>query len=342
MKTSGWIVMLVVSLILVGMYAQYKFPLFSVLPSGQYRSNSDCTFITNVPSGGSYKQTGAWISVKIGSQMMAHGYSGYSTYSCDSSDATKLPFKTIEGYDICTRIGYGTRMYIREGNFGLVFDTSKGADAITSCGGTTPIATCNSNPIQDCPNGLSCIWNDPQQKWICVDPNLAVGDIYYIKNNQCTALPLNQVYKNMNLAPFYESIQKCQFDLGCTPSCSGKQCGDNGCNGVCGTCQTGFTCSSSYQCVSTTGVCTVGTRECLSTSTYKTCLSSGTWSGILSCGVGASCSNGQCIAGSCNTDADTNCDGLISSNELNSYINKYLNGQITRQKLGDSIQIWSG
>ncbi len=40
----------------------------------------------------------------------------------------------------------------------------------------------------------------------------------------------------------------------CTQDCSGKVCGDNGCGGSCGTCQTGLTCVS--------GACTVVNQEC--------------------------------------------------------------------------------
>jgi V8-like Glu-specific endopeptidase len=37
----------------------------------------------------------------------------------------------------------------------------------------------------------------------------------------------------------------------CTPSCSNKQCGSDGCGGSCGTCGTGTSCNASFQCVST-------------------------------------------------------------------------------------------
>ncbi len=35
-------------------------------------------------------------------------------------------------------------------------------------------------------------------------------------------------------------------DLACTPSCETAVCGDNGCNGVCGICATGFACDEGY------------------------------------------------------------------------------------------------
>jgi hypothetical protein len=41
----------------------------------------------------------------------------------------------------------------------------------------------------------------------------------------------------------------------CTPSCSGRVCGDDGCGGSCGTCASGKTCSSAGQCVGGTSTC---------------------------------------------------------------------------------------
>ena len=43
------------------------------------------------------------------------------------------------------------------------------------------------------------------------------------------------------------SAGQCQ-DNGCTPNCAGKTCGDDGCGGSCGTCANGQTCSSSGTC----------------------------------------------------------------------------------------------
>jgi hypothetical protein len=43
-----------------------------------------------------------------------------------------------------------------------------------------------------------------------------------------------------------ESSDSC----GCVPKCDGRQCGDNGCGGSCGSCATGKSCNTSGQCVS--------------------------------------------------------------------------------------------
>ena len=42
----------------------------------------------------------------------------------------------------------------------------------------------------------------------------------------------------------------------CTPACSGKTCGDDGCGGTCGTCATGQTCSAAGTCTTSTSTCT--------------------------------------------------------------------------------------
>jgi len=44
----------------------------------------------------------------------------------------------------------------------------------------------------------------------------------------------------------------------------------------------------------------------------------------------------------CNTNADTNCDGIVSRPELGVAIDKWISGQISRQELGNDIQAWVG
>jgi hypothetical protein len=46
----------------------------------------------------------------------------------------------------------------------------------------------------------------------------------------------------------------------CTPSCTDKDCGDDGCGGSCGTCTEGFTCNASNKCFCAT--CCQGNDEC--------------------------------------------------------------------------------
>jgi len=71
----------------------------------------------------------------------------------------------------------------------------------------------------------------------------------------------------------------------CTPACSGKTCGDDGCGGSCGTCDTGETCSA--------GVCMGG----------------GGGSGSGGGGGGGTCAHPICSTG---TDLDGSCDSCAA------------------------------
>jgi hypothetical protein len=81
----------------------------------------------------------------------------------------------------------------------------------------------------------------------------------------------------------------------CTPSCSGKQCGDNGCGGECGTCDLGETCTSQQQCVSV----------CVPNCTGKTCGSDGCGGSCGTCGGGGTCNS----AGTCDGPCVPSCTG---------------------------------
>ena len=48
------------------------------------------------------------------------------------------------------------------------------------------------------------------------------------------------------------------------------------------------------------------------------------------------------IIKSCNTEADINCDKIVDRDELGIYINKWIEGQISRTKLGEIIMAWIG
>ena len=56
---------------------------------------------------------------------------------------------------------------------------------------------------------------------------------------------------------------------GCIPSCGGKECGTNGCDGSCGSCATGSFCARG-QCVIGQGTCNVGEDDCV-TRTVDNC-----------------------------------------------------------------------
>nr|HEX4314137.1 S53 family peptidase [Kofleriaceae bacterium] len=88
---------------------------------------------------------------------------------------------------------------------------------------------------------------------------------------------------------------------GCTPACSGKTCGDDGCGGTCGTCPTGDTCSAGV-CMASGGgggacehpICSTGAAE---TASCDTC-------------AGEVCSKDSYC---CTTAWDSICVGEVSS-----------------------------
>ncbi len=70
----------------------------------------------------------------------------------------------------------------------------------------------------------------------------------------------------------------------CTPDCTGKECGDDGCGGSCGTCGGGEICNASGQCV------------CAPNCTGKECGDDGCGGSCGTCGAGEVCNvSGQCI-----------------------------------------------
>ncbi len=86
---------------------------------------------------------------------------------------------------------------------------------------------------------------------------------------------------------------------GCTPDCTGRSCGSDGCSGSCGACPMGQSCNTSGACV-----CPMGTTDC-----GGTCVDTAT--DPASCGAcGTACGMGEsCVAGSCTTMCVPDCTG---------------------------------
>jgi len=118
----------------------------------------------------------------------------------------------------------------------------------------------------------------------------------------------------------------------CTPNCTNKQCGDDGCGGSCGSCNnvpadycvnantlrhyTGSSSCQSYQCVYAYNdiTCPYGCangqcKSCTPNCTNKQCGDDGCGGSCGSCGTNAICSNGSCA---CNSGYG-NCDGSWSN-----------------------------
>ena len=87
-------------------------------------------------------------------------------------------------------------------------------------------------------------------------------------------------------------------ECGCTPRCSGKTCGDDGCGGTCGTCAAGTRCSSA------------GTCACTPSCSNRVCGADGCGGTCGTCETGTQCSSsGTCVGPSCaRPDSAASCD----------------------------------
>lgn len=89
----------------------------------------------------------------------------------------------------------------------------------------------------------------------------------------------------------------------CVPECSGKQCGQDGCGGTCGTCAGIRTCSGSGQCQA----CAPGTgQHCMCPSgieSSQTCMSDGSGFGPCSPCPSPTCTPGQSMSCTCPNEA---------------------------------------
>lgn len=83
---------------------------------------------------------------------------------------------------------------------------------------------------------------------------------------------------------------------GCTPNCTGKECGSDGCGGGCGQCKPTETCNSN-------GVCTLG-DVCVASCQGKVCGPDGCGGQCGICGGDDTCVDGECLdpTGPCDPD----------------------------------------
>ncbi len=96
----------------------------------------------------------------------------------------------------------------------------------------------------------------------------------------------------------------CIPSAACTPLCSGKECGDDGCGGSCGTCDPGLGCASNGEC-HTCDECTID-ADCddANACTADVCGADGNCANTAlangtPCDFPEACGGGQCIAGIC-------------------------------------------
>lgn len=109
---------------------------------------------------------------------------------------------------------------------------------------------CRSTPLTKCDPATGCADDPAGRKYGCrvetspstCEPigNGATGD-FCVEPTDCASGACKH--------------QKCE----CVPRCSGKQCGSNGCGGVCGICSASATCSSAGICACTSNLIACGT-----------------------------------------------------------------------------------
>ena len=92
---------------------------------------------------------------------------------------------------------------------------------------------------------------------------------------------------------------------GCTPSCAGRACGDDGCGGSCGTCASDRTCSAAGSCA-----CSGGRTDC-----GGSCVDTATDAAHCG-GCGVACGGGQrCEGGSCVSSCTPSCAGRVCGDD---------------------------
>ncbi len=241
---------------------------------------------------------------------------------CDGTDGIASSAKTsnaFKQYACSTKPGEVTPDIITSNNYCAFPSPLSGGgycgDGIcssASAGG--PETPCNCGI--DCGGGINCSgapactytysWGD------CQPTNNQTATVLTALPAGCSGTPLTTKY--------------CNYNPECTPNCSNKNCGSDGCGGSCGACLNGKACSSAGTCVScinnidcndnnpctddscSSGACTrvnvSGTASC--TVNYGTCTATG--SQTCSDGVYGNCSGGtdpriaNCSGKTCGSD----------------------------------------
>lgn len=176
------------------------------------------------------------------------------SYRCDISippvTSSCIPSWTCSSWSSCIA-GSQTRTCTDSNNCGTTTNkpaTSQSCSTLTctsaSCDDNNPCttdtcATNNAGPIYECSQdaintGKACL-TSTGESGICVS-----GGSCQLSQSSCV----------------HTQIPGCSS---CTPSCTGKSCGDNGCDGSCGSCSTGQICTNG-QCV--TGTCSKVGQVC--------------------------------------------------------------------------------
>lgn len=174
-------------------------------------------------------------------------------------------------------------------------------------------ATCAYAPISPCCSDLKL---DAGEE--CDDGNLQDGDGCDADCTCSSGIPCAKICCAKGQTC---SDGKCV--QGCTPACTNRTCGPDGCGGSCGTCGAG------YSCVEASGKCAA---TCQPSCTGKTCGPDGCGGSCGTCGIGLSCveSTGKCAAACsdgnpCQCGSDDDCAAREDGNYCNGLLYCNLN-----------------
>ena len=210
-----------------------------------------------------------------------------------------------------------------------------------SCGGQCGYCDYDENCIDDlcvdfvsCYDILTCNWSCPPDDDACSSECFSQGspeaqkqwsDLWYCLWDHCGGKPQGApCWNNALQGPCKNLYYEC---MNCTPNCGGKQCGPDGCGGLCGECPDGAPCDDAGQCPcqpkctgkecgpdncgGLCGTCTepeicnpLGKCACLPLCEGKECGQDGCGG---SCGMCPD--NWDCIAGKCQSPCEPQCQG---------------------------------
>ena len=140
----------------------------------------------------------------------------------------------------------------------------------------------------------------------CDDGISCTIDLCYENDDNCANPPICGQGEFCNW-----TSSQCESVEDCTPLCIGKECGDDGCGGSCGSCIGGETCN-------------IGTGQCVASCTPscigKDCGDNGCGGSCGTCVGGQTCNltSGSCgaiVISGCSVDIDCN-DGIICTDEI--------------------------
>ncbi len=176
------------------------------------------------------------------------------------------------------------------------------ASSCDPCGKIDSYGCCDGDTLKICQGGClkvkdctpdSCRWDDTWSSYDCMwSGDGDREDPWGMHPRQCPSCTPSCSGKQCGDDGCGGSCGKCTSGqqckngkcVACTPNCSGKQCGDDGCGGSCGSCSTNETCKN--------GKCE---PKCTPNCSGKQCGDDGCGGSCGSCPANHDCINGKCV-----------------------------------------------